>query len=252
MRKDAIFYDVFAGHREHQVLGSLPRMGSIYRRVKQASAGPRRRSTFPPTSACTATFRSRSGTTPRPRKAAFAALLTEPENLKIIVLVDEDIDVFNEPEVMWAIGTRFRADKGLHVIPDLVRAWRPQSFRVGLLPRRHQGGAHDAGRGDRRDQAEPAGRVSRRAPWCRTMRWARSTSNRLSSHSPRRQAIPVTTPASLVSEVTCTILPYGRPLLIPSPSHAREQGAKDWLNRTLREVCRGTAVDSVRSDSPPG
>src|SRR5437667_678358 len=39
MRRDAIFYDVFAGHREHQVLGSLPRMGSIHRRVKQIVPG---------------------------------------------------------------------------------------------------------------------------------------------------------------------------------------------------------------------
>jgi len=61
------------------------------------------------------------------KKAAFAALLTEPENLKVIVLVDDDIDVFNEPEVMWAIGTRFSADTGLHVIED----W---SGPGGLIP----------------------------------------------------------------------------------------------------------------------
>jgi len=52
------------------------------------------------------------------KKAAFAALLTEPENFKTIVLVDEDIDVFNEPEVMWAIGTRCRAEKDILLIPD--------------------------------------------------------------------------------------------------------------------------------------
>jgi 2,5-furandicarboxylate decarboxylase 1 len=52
------------------------------------------------------------------KKAAMAALLTEPENLKTIVLVDDDIDVFNEPEVMWAIGTRFSADRDLTVIPE--------------------------------------------------------------------------------------------------------------------------------------
>ena len=33
-------------------------------------------------------------------------------------MVDEDIDVFNEPQVMWAVGTRFRAEKDLTVIPD--------------------------------------------------------------------------------------------------------------------------------------
>ena len=117
MRKDAIFYDVFAGHREHRVLGSLPRMGSIFRRVQQVMPGVK--AVNVPAHVrmhCYISYKKRNEA--EAKKAAFAALLTEPENLKMIVLVDEDINVFNEPEVMWAVGTRFRADKGLHVIPD--------------------------------------------------------------------------------------------------------------------------------------
>ncbi len=117
MRRDAIFYDVFAGHREHVVLGSLPRMGSVYRRVKQVVPGlvnvnvPAHVRMH-----CYISFRKTSDT--EAKKAAFAALLTEPENFKTIILVDEDIDVFNEPEVMWAIGTRCRPDKDVLIIPD--------------------------------------------------------------------------------------------------------------------------------------
>lgn len=117
MRNDAIFYDVFAGHREHQVLGSLPRMGSIFRRVRQVIPGLK--AVNVPAHVrmhCYISFRKHNDA--EVKKAAFAALLTEPENLKTIILVDDDIDVFNEPEVMWAVGTRFRADRGLHVIPD--------------------------------------------------------------------------------------------------------------------------------------
>src|SRR5690606_11466147 len=61
------------------------------------------------------------------KKAAFAALNTEPENLKLAVVVDDDINVFNDGEVMWAIGTRFDAARDLLVIPD----W---SGPGGLLP----------------------------------------------------------------------------------------------------------------------
>jgi 2,5-furandicarboxylate decarboxylase 1 len=117
MRRDAIFYDVFAGHREHLVLGSLPRMGSVYRRVKQIVPGvvnvnvPAHARMF-----CYISYRKTSES--EARKAAFAALLTEPENFKTIVLVDHDIDVFNEPEVMWAIGTRCRAEKDVLLIPQ--------------------------------------------------------------------------------------------------------------------------------------
>jgi 2,5-furandicarboxylate decarboxylase 1 len=117
MRHDAIFYDVFAGHREHTVLGSLPRMGSVYRRVKQVVPGvvnvnvPAHVRMH-----CYISYRKTSDT--EAKKAAFAALLTEPENFKTIVLVDDDIDVFNEPEVMWAIGTRCRAERDILFIPD--------------------------------------------------------------------------------------------------------------------------------------
>ncbi|MBX5489679.1 MAG: UbiD family decarboxylase [Chloroflexi bacterium] len=117
LRHDAIFYDVFAGHREHCVLGSLPRMGSIYRRVKQVVPGLK--AVNVPAHVrmhCYISFKKRNEA--EAKKAAFAALLTEPENLKLIILVDDDIDVYNEPEVMWALGTRFRADKGLQVIHD--------------------------------------------------------------------------------------------------------------------------------------
>jgi len=61
------------------------------------------------------------------KKAAFAALNTEPENLRHIVVVDEDIDVFNGEEVAWAIGTRFDAERDLLVIPR----WNGPG---GLLP----------------------------------------------------------------------------------------------------------------------
>ncbi len=117
MRKDAIFYDVFAGHREHCVLGSLPRMGSIFRRVKQVVPGVK--AVNVPAHVrmhCYISYKKRNEA--EAKKAAMAAFLTESENLKLVILVDDDINVFNEQEVMWAVGSRFRADKGLTVIND--------------------------------------------------------------------------------------------------------------------------------------
>ena len=117
MRRDAIFYDVFAGHREHCVLGSLPRMGSIFRRVKQVVPGVK--AVNVPAHVrmhCYISYTKRNEA--EAKKAAFAALLTEPENLKLVILVDDDINPFNEQEVMWAVGSRFRADKGLTVIDN--------------------------------------------------------------------------------------------------------------------------------------
>ncbi|MCZ6564205.1 MAG: UbiD family decarboxylase [Candidatus Binatia bacterium] len=126
MRKDAIYYDVFAANQEHLVLGSLPRMGSIYRRVKEVVPGVVNVNV--PAHARTHCYISINKVRDAEvKRAAFAALQTEPDNLRVIVVVDDDINVFNEPEVTWAIGTRFRPEKDLLVIPD----W---SGPGGLIP----------------------------------------------------------------------------------------------------------------------
>jgi 2,5-furandicarboxylate decarboxylase 1 len=60
-------------------------------------------------------------------RAATTALNTEPENLRMVVVVDDDIDIYNEEEVAWAIGTRMDATNDLLVIPT----WNGPG---GLLP----------------------------------------------------------------------------------------------------------------------
>jgi 3-polyprenyl-4-hydroxybenzoate decarboxylase len=50
----------------------------------------------------------------------------EMPNLKLAVIVDEDVDVFNEREVMWAVATRVHWDKDIEIIREV------QSFRGWL------------------------------------------------------------------------------------------------------------------------
>jgi 2,5-furandicarboxylate decarboxylase 1 len=126
MRHDAIYYDIFSANREHLILGGLPRMGSIYRNVKQVVPGLKAVH-VPAHSRMHCYISIKKDRDAEVKKAAFAALNTEPENLKMIVVVDEDIDVFNDGDVMWAIGTRFDAARDLLVIPR----W---SGPGGLLP----------------------------------------------------------------------------------------------------------------------
>lgn len=45
-------------------------------------------------------------------------LLGADPMLKHIVIVDKDIDLFNEREVLWAIATRVQADRDIHIIPN--------------------------------------------------------------------------------------------------------------------------------------
>lgn len=126
MRRKAIYYDIFSANREHLIIGSLPRMGSIYRNVKQVVPGLKAVNT-PAHSRMHCYISIKKDRDAEVKKAAFAALNTEPENLKMIVVVDDDIDVFNDGDVLWAVGTRFDAARDLLVIPR----W---SGPGGLLP----------------------------------------------------------------------------------------------------------------------
>jgi len=72
-------------------------------------------------------------------KIVGAKLLATPHGLvypKFIVIVDEDIDPFNLNEVMWALVTRFRAERDLVLIPNAPGSTLdPASYSRGLVTR---------------------------------------------------------------------------------------------------------------------
>lgn len=120
MRKDAIMQELFNAHAEHLTIGALPRMGSLYRQIK--GVVPHTTAVNLPYSGCGRIYcyisiKKRSDG--EPKQAAFAALATEP-NIKHVYIVDEDIDVFNENEVLWALATRFEADRQLITLPNCM------------------------------------------------------------------------------------------------------------------------------------
>lgn len=126
MRGDAIFQDIQASGQEHRLIGALPRIASIHGRVKEVVAGLR--AVNVPVHArmnCYLSIHKQHANDAI--RAGFAALNTEPENLRMVVVVDDDIDVYDDRDVAWAIGTRFNAPDDLLVIPGF-------SGPGGLLP----------------------------------------------------------------------------------------------------------------------
>ena len=102
MRAKPIYVDVFNAHREHLVLGALPRMGSIYRRVKEAM--PTVTAVNLPLSGMSRShlvISMKKRVEGEPKIAAVAAFAVDPI-LKHIFIVDDDIDVFNEIDRLWA------------------------------------------------------------------------------------------------------------------------------------------------------
>jgi 2,5-furandicarboxylate decarboxylase 1 len=117
-RREPIYQDIFTGHTEHRLMGAIPREAAIFRAVKAAVPGARAVH-MPPSGCCR--FHCYISIDKRSegevRSAIFAALAADLY-LKLIVVVDADIDVYNEREVLWAMANRFQGDRDLLVIPN--------------------------------------------------------------------------------------------------------------------------------------
>lgn len=119
MRRQPIYVDVFNAHREHLVLGALPRMGSIYRRVREAM--PTVTAVNLPLMGIRSTLviQMKKRVEGEPKIAACAAFAVDPI-LKHIFIVDDDIDPFDMDQVLWAFTTRFQADRDLIIMPNFL------------------------------------------------------------------------------------------------------------------------------------
>lgn len=122
MRKDAIYHDLDPAHREHNLAGVLSHESTVYNSV--AKLVPSVAAVhLPPCGTCifTAFIAIRKRVQGEGKSAGIAAIAAEP-NLKIAVVVDEDIDVYDEREMWWAVSTHLQADRGVTAIPYAMGA----------------------------------------------------------------------------------------------------------------------------------
>jgi 2,5-furandicarboxylate decarboxylase 1 len=117
-RGDAIYQDVFNAHPEHNLIGMVGREAGILSKVR--AVVPTVKAVSMPFSACcrfAAYVSIKKEYDGQARNAALTALGADPF-VKLCVVVDDDIDPYDEMRVMWAVATRVRADKDVIVIPE--------------------------------------------------------------------------------------------------------------------------------------
>ena len=128
-RRDFIFHTIAASRvREHMLIGAVMIEATVFRAIRAAVPSVRNvHVTFGGGGrmhCIVALHNPPPGEGPR---AVFAAL-AHANIIKHVVVVDDDIDVFNPEEVEWAMATRFRADRDIFVVPR-VRADRVDPVR---------------------------------------------------------------------------------------------------------------------------
>ncbi|HKZ48725.1 MAG TPA: UbiD family decarboxylase [Thermoplasmata archaeon] len=115
-REDPVYHLLLSGGDEHFQFMGMPREPLLYEGVSRVV--PHVRAVRLTEGGCAwlhgvvSIRKQHDGDGKNAIQAAFAA----HTSMKQVIVVDEDIDVFDDREVEWAVATRFQADRGLVVL----------------------------------------------------------------------------------------------------------------------------------------
>lgn len=117
-RKEPIYQGLSAGSTEHLLIGAIAREAYQFRAAHLAV--PTVKAIHVPLSG-TGRFHSyvaiEKKAKGQPKNVALA-IMGADLNAKHVIVVDEDIDVFDEQHVLWAMATRVQGDRDVIIIPD--------------------------------------------------------------------------------------------------------------------------------------
>ena len=113
-RRDAIFQDITVGHLDHLMLSTTPIEANLYRAVR-AMVPTVKAVRVPAPFTCYVSIEQRiSGQA----KNAILAVLGADLYMKRVVVVDHDVDIFNDRQVNWAIATRCQPDRDIVIVSN--------------------------------------------------------------------------------------------------------------------------------------
>jgi len=111
-RAGAIFQDITVAHLDHLLLSTIPIEANLHRAVR-AMVPSIRAVRVPAPFTCYVAIEQHL---PGQAKNAILAVLGADLYMKRVVVVDHDVDVFDDRQVAWAIATRCQPDRDLTII----------------------------------------------------------------------------------------------------------------------------------------
>ncbi len=116
LRKKAIYQDICGGqHREHLLMATIPMEANLYKSVKGAVPTVVDVHVPAPFSLIVSIKKRFQGQA----QAAMIAAFSSEMYLKHVIVVDEDVNITNLQEVIWAVATRVQADRDIVIIPGV-------------------------------------------------------------------------------------------------------------------------------------
>jgi 2,5-furandicarboxylate decarboxylase 1 len=116
-RKDAMYQALIPGRFEHKTLMGMPKEPTIYDEVSKVCECKNVLVTMGGGCWLHGIVQIKKKNADDGKKAIEAAF-NGHKSMKHVIIIDEDVDIYNSNAVEWAIATRFQGDKDLVVKPD--------------------------------------------------------------------------------------------------------------------------------------
>jgi 2,5-furandicarboxylate decarboxylase 1 len=116
-RKDAVIVEIFTCHLDH-LNAHISIEASFLDKAQAAVPQVTGVSWFRGGGATTLVIAMKKTTEGQPMRAAMAAM-SASNLVKQVIVVDDDIDIENSQQVLWAVSTRMRAESGLVPLKNL-------------------------------------------------------------------------------------------------------------------------------------
>ncbi len=113
-RAGAYFHDITVAHLDHLLLSTIPMEANLYRAVR-AMVPSIQAVRVPAPFTCYVSIEQRA---PGQAKNALLAVLGADLYMKRVVVVDHDVDIFDDRQVTWALATRCQPDRDILVVTN--------------------------------------------------------------------------------------------------------------------------------------
>jgi UbiD family decarboxylase len=121
-RPDAIFHSILCGSSEEVLTLELSVAANIFQRISAVLPGIVDVTCHP--FVLHTIVKIRQAYEGHARQVLLAVFGAEPTWAKVCTVVDEDVDIYDMDDVMWAILTRSRPDKDVMIMPDTPSFYR--------------------------------------------------------------------------------------------------------------------------------
>ena len=116
-RLDPIYQTILSGSAEENLLLAIPREADVFRAARKAVSGVKNVSLDPFLPICVIQLHKRFEGEPM---NAILAAFGEVSFIKICIAVDEDVDLYDSKDVLWAVVTRTQLEEDLNVIRHVM------------------------------------------------------------------------------------------------------------------------------------